>query len=165
MWLRRSTAANSKWSSFPRALWPSRCRAGPDWAVPHPTGLGPFLAEGKPHIEVDGRTFLLERPSAPDVALVAGARRGYLGNLRYAAPPATTPCVRACADYTSRIVETLQPRDRPGEVADPRPLRQGRRSGRTCSTGLINSVLTAAHQGEITVSDTKNIIAHRARKN
>ena len=46
-------------------------------------GLGTELAEGKPVIELDGRTFLLERPLHADLALVTADRVDERGNLTY----------------------------------------------------------------------------------
>ncbi|MDR1266689.1 MAG: CoA transferase subunit A [Propionibacteriaceae bacterium] len=48
-----------------------------------PTGLGTPVAEGKPTVEVDGRTYLLEKPIRADVALIAGNRVDESGNIWY----------------------------------------------------------------------------------
>lgn len=48
-----------------------------------PTGLGTSVAEGKPTVEVDGKTFLLETPIKGDFALVGAHQADYLGNLDY----------------------------------------------------------------------------------
>lgn len=48
-----------------------------------PVGLGTPLAEGKTTIEVDGATFLLERPLHADVAFVRAHKADRLGNLQY----------------------------------------------------------------------------------
>jgi 3-oxoacid CoA-transferase A subunit len=48
-----------------------------------PTGVGTLLAEGKEVREIDGRTYLFERPLTADVALVRAARADRLGNLVY----------------------------------------------------------------------------------
>jgi len=48
-----------------------------------PTGAGTVVAEGKQTVEVDGRSFLLEKPIRADFALVAAARADYRGNLVY----------------------------------------------------------------------------------
>jgi acetate CoA/acetoacetate CoA-transferase alpha subunit len=47
------------------------------------TGVGTVAAEGKPLIDVDGRSFLLERPINADFALIAARRADYRGNLAY----------------------------------------------------------------------------------
>ena len=48
-----------------------------------PTGLGTSVADGKQVIEVDGESYLLEKPMAADVALIAGFRGDRSGNLVY----------------------------------------------------------------------------------
>lgn len=48
-----------------------------------PTGVGTVVAEGKPTVEVDGKTFLLEKPVRADFALVGCHRADYYGNLDY----------------------------------------------------------------------------------
>jgi acetate CoA/acetoacetate CoA-transferase alpha subunit len=48
-----------------------------------PTGVGTVAAEGKPTLELDGRTFLVERPLAADFALIAAKEADYIGNLNY----------------------------------------------------------------------------------
>ena len=49
-----------------------------------PTGVGTLAAEGKETLEIDGRSFLLERPLKADFALVNAKRADYYGNLEYA---------------------------------------------------------------------------------
>jgi acetate CoA/acetoacetate CoA-transferase alpha subunit len=48
------------------------------------TGVGTVVEEGKKKIEVDGRTYLLERPLTADFALIEAFLADYLGNLTYA---------------------------------------------------------------------------------
>jgi len=48
-----------------------------------PVGLGTPLGEGKPTVEVDGKTFLLERPLGADVAIFRAHRADRLGNVQY----------------------------------------------------------------------------------
>ena len=48
-----------------------------------PTGVGTVAAEGKPTLELDGRTYLVERPLAADFALIAAKEADYAGNLNY----------------------------------------------------------------------------------
>lgn len=48
-----------------------------------PTGVGTLVAEGKQVIEVDGRSYLLERPIRADFALLSAFRADYYGNLEY----------------------------------------------------------------------------------
>jgi 3-oxoacid CoA-transferase subunit A len=47
------------------------------------TGVGTLVAEGKPHAEFDGRTYLLERGIVADVALVHAHTADAAGNLTY----------------------------------------------------------------------------------
>ena len=48
-----------------------------------PTGLGTLVAEGKPTVEVEGKTYLLEPPLRADFALIAARSCDYVGNLTY----------------------------------------------------------------------------------
>lgn len=48
-----------------------------------PTALGTELAEGKPHIEVDGKTYVLEKPLHADIALIKADEADPRGNLTY----------------------------------------------------------------------------------
>jgi acetate CoA/acetoacetate CoA-transferase alpha subunit len=48
-----------------------------------PTGLGTPVAEGKRIIEVDGRSFLLEKPLRGDVAIIHAWKADKMGNLVY----------------------------------------------------------------------------------
>ena len=47
------------------------------------TGVGTVIAEGKPHADFDGRTYLLERGIVADVGLVHAFRADPDGNLQY----------------------------------------------------------------------------------
>jgi acetate CoA/acetoacetate CoA-transferase alpha subunit len=47
------------------------------------TGLGTSVAEGKPTVEVDGETWLLERPLRADFALIRAHESDAIGNLSY----------------------------------------------------------------------------------
>ncbi|MGE5676094.1 MAG: CoA transferase subunit A [Mycobacterium leprae] len=48
-----------------------------------PTGVGTIVAEGKPTMELDGHTYLLERPLKADVALLRAHTADAMGNLVY----------------------------------------------------------------------------------
>ncbi len=48
------------------------------------TGIGTVVEEGKQKVEVDGKTFLLEKPLRGDFALIGAHRADYRGNLEYA---------------------------------------------------------------------------------
>ncbi len=47
------------------------------------TGLGTLAAEGKPTLEIDGKTWLVEKPLHADFALVHANMADYAGNLAY----------------------------------------------------------------------------------
>jgi acetate CoA/acetoacetate CoA-transferase alpha subunit len=47
------------------------------------TGLGTLAEEGKTKIEIDGETWLLEKPLRADFALIRGKQADTLGNLTY----------------------------------------------------------------------------------
>jgi 3-oxoacid CoA-transferase subunit A len=47
------------------------------------TGVGTLVAEGKPHADFDGQTYLLERGIVPDLALVHAHTADPAGNLTY----------------------------------------------------------------------------------
>ncbi|MDR0857604.1 MAG: CoA transferase subunit A [Oscillospiraceae bacterium] len=48
-----------------------------------PTGLGTPIAEGKQHIKVDGKEYLLETPLRGDVALIHAWKADEMGNVVY----------------------------------------------------------------------------------
>lgn len=47
------------------------------------TGLGTPVEEGKQKVEVDGVTYLVEKPLRADFALIAARQADYVGNLEY----------------------------------------------------------------------------------
>ena len=49
-----------------------------------PTGAGTLVEDGKQALEIDGRTFLLERPLKADFAFLYAKQADYIGNLTYA---------------------------------------------------------------------------------
>jgi acetate CoA/acetoacetate CoA-transferase alpha subunit len=49
-----------------------------------PTGAGTLVEEGKQVLQIDGRTFLLERPIKADFAVLYAKQADYIGNLTYA---------------------------------------------------------------------------------
>jgi acetate CoA/acetoacetate CoA-transferase alpha subunit len=80
-----------------------------------PTGLGTVVADGKQHIELDGKTYLLEKAVRADVALVRAHDGDTWGNLRYRGTASNyNPQCAACADYTIAEVEYLYS---PGEIS------------------------------------------------
>jgi 3-oxoacid CoA-transferase subunit A len=48
-----------------------------------PTGVGTVVAKGKEVREIDGRTYLLEKPLHADFALIRAAKADPFGNLRF----------------------------------------------------------------------------------
>lgn len=65
------------------------------------TGVGTEVAEGKPHAEFDGRTYILERAITADVALVHAHQADEAGNLAYRKAarnfnPVAATCARVC---------------------------------------------------------------------
>jgi len=68
------------------------------------TGLGTLAAEGKQTIEVDGETYLLEKPLRADFALINAKQADYLGNLNYSLTATNfNPVMAMSADHV--IVE------------------------------------------------------------
>ena len=47
------------------------------------TGIGTPVQDGKPTLEIDGRTYLVEKPIRGDFALLAARQADYVGNLEY----------------------------------------------------------------------------------
>jgi acetate CoA/acetoacetate CoA-transferase alpha subunit len=80
-----------------------------------PVGVGTAVAEGKEHIEVDGKTYLLERAIRTDVALVRAHAGDTWGNLHYRGTAQNiNPQCATCADFTIAEVEFIHS---PGEIA------------------------------------------------
>jgi 3-oxoacid CoA-transferase subunit A len=76
-----------------------------------PTGVGTVVAEGKEVRELDGKTYLLERPLRADYALVRAAVGDPDGNLRfYRTARAFNPLVAMAAEVTVAEVDRLVPR-------------------------------------------------------
>ncbi|WP_105615849.1 CoA transferase subunit A [Vallitalea okinawensis] len=48
-----------------------------------PTGVGTVVEEGKEKLEVDGRTYLLEKPLSADLAIIRADKVDELGNCRF----------------------------------------------------------------------------------
>jgi 3-oxoacid CoA-transferase subunit A len=80
------------------------------------TGVGTVIAEGKPHMDFDGETFVLERGIVSDLAIVKAWKADETGNAifrktaRNFNPPAAT-CGRVCVMEVEEIVPvgTLDP--------------------------------------------------------
>ncbi len=79
------------------------------------TAMGTLMAEGKPQVELDGKTYLLEKAVRADAALVRAHDGDTWGNLRYRGTASNyNPQCAACAEYTIAEVEYLYS---PGEIA------------------------------------------------
>lgn len=73
-----------------------------------PTGVGTLVAEGKETREIDGKTYLLEKPLRADVAIVRAAVGDPDGNLRfYRTSRNFNPLVATAADFTIAEVDHL----------------------------------------------------------
>lgn len=67
----------------PQGTLAERCRAG-GAGIPAfftKTGVGTLVAEGKPHMEFDGETYIMERAIRADLALIKGWKADEAGNL------------------------------------------------------------------------------------
>jgi 3-oxoacid CoA-transferase subunit A len=72
------------------------------------TGVGTVIAEGKPHQEFDGETFILERGIRADVALVKAWKADRLGNLIYRKTARNfNPMIATCGKITVAEVEEI----------------------------------------------------------
>jgi 3-oxoacid CoA-transferase subunit A len=72
------------------------------------TGVGTVVAEGKPHQEFDGETFILERGIRADVALVKAWKADRLGNLVYRKTARNfNPMIATCGKVTVAEVEEI----------------------------------------------------------
>jgi 3-oxoacid CoA-transferase subunit A len=73
-----------------------------------PTGVGTVVAEGKEVRELDGRTYVLEKPLRGDLAIVRAAVGDPDGNLRFhRTARAFNPLVAMAADFTVAEVDRL----------------------------------------------------------
>jgi 3-oxoacid CoA-transferase subunit A len=72
------------------------------------TGVGTVVADGKPHQEFDGETFILERGIRADVALVKAWKADRLGNLVYRKTARNfNPMIATCGKITIAEVEEI----------------------------------------------------------
>src|SRR5207244_986502 len=80
-----------------------------------PTGAGTDLAAGKETREIDGRTYVLERPLRGDVALVTAHAGDRFGNLRHRLSSRNfNPVMAMAATLTIAQVAEIAP---PGAIA------------------------------------------------
>ncbi|MEV5409661.1 CoA transferase subunit A [Thermopolyspora sp. NPDC052614] len=79
------------------------------------TGVGTVVAEGKPHAEFDGETYILERGIVADIALVKAHRADPAGNLVYRKTARNfNPLVATAGRVTFAEVDRCEP-----EYLDP----------------------------------------------
>jgi acetate CoA/acetoacetate CoA-transferase alpha subunit len=71
------------------------------------TGIGTIVEQGKPTVEIDGETWLLERPLRADFALISAKQADYFGNLTYQLTAQNFNPVMAMAAQTV-IAEALE---------------------------------------------------------
>lgn len=75
------------------------------------TGAGTVVAEGKESREIDGKTYIFEKPLRADVAIVRAALGDPDGNLRfYRTARNFNPVVATAADFVVAEVDRLVPR-------------------------------------------------------
>jgi acetate CoA/acetoacetate CoA-transferase alpha subunit len=89
------------------------------------TGLGTPVADGKQHIEVDGKSYLLEKPLRADFALVQAFVADYLGNLGYALTARNfNPVIAMAADTVIVSADNIVPVGvlSPDHVMTPAPV-------------------------------------------
>ena len=89
------------------------------------TGLGTPVADGKERVEVDGKSYLLEKPLRADFALVQAFIADYLGNLGYALTARNfNPVIAMAADTVIVSADNIVPVGvlSPDHVMTPAPV-------------------------------------------
>ena len=89
------------------------------------TGLGTPAAEGKQRVDVDGKSYLLEKPLRADFALVHAFVADYLGNLGYALTARNfNPVIAMAADTVIVTADNIVPVGvlSPDHVMTPAPV-------------------------------------------
>jgi 3-oxoacid CoA-transferase subunit A len=72
------------------------------------TGVGTIIAEGKPHQDFDGQTYILERGIRADVSLVKAWKADHMGNLVYRKTARNfNPMIATCGKVTVAEVEEI----------------------------------------------------------
>jgi acetate CoA/acetoacetate CoA-transferase alpha subunit len=90
-----------------------------------PTGVGTLVEEGKQRIEIEGKTYLLEKALRADFALVNSFLADYSGNLYYALTARNfNPVIAMAADTTIVTADHIVPIGliAPDHVVTPAPL-------------------------------------------
>lgn len=79
------------------------------------TGMGTVIAEGKPTVEVDGKTYLLEKPLHADIALIGATVADEMGNCIFKGTSQNfNPLMATAADVVIVEAEKIVPA---GEIA------------------------------------------------
>ena len=74
------------------------------------TGMGTVIAEGKPTVEVDGKTYLLEKPLHADIALIGATVADERGNCIYVGTSQNfNPLMATAADVVIVEAEKIVP--------------------------------------------------------
>lgn len=90
-----------------------------------PTGVGTVVEDGKPTVDIKGRTFLLEEALRADVSLLHAFIADYMGNLSYALTARNfNPLMAMAADTVIVQAENVVPVGviAPDHVVTPAPL-------------------------------------------
>ena len=90
-----------------------------------PTGVGTIVEEGKQHIQLNGKTFLLETAMRADFALIHAFVADHLGNLTYVLTARNfNPVMAMAADTVIVTAEHIVPVGviAPDQVTTPAPL-------------------------------------------
>jgi acetate CoA/acetoacetate CoA-transferase alpha subunit len=101
---------------MPQGIFAERIRAGGAGIPAFLTdiGLGTEVAEGKPTVDLDGRSFLLERAMRGDLALIAADRADRMGNAWFRGSNRNMNIVMASA--CDRVVVEAKEIVEPGEL-------------------------------------------------
>ncbi len=90
-----------------------------------PTGVGTVVEEGKQKLDVDGKTYLVEKALRADFALVHAFLADYIGNLNYALTARNfNPIMAMAADKVIATAENIVPVGviSPDQVVTPAPI-------------------------------------------
>ena len=90
-----------------------------------PTGVGTVVEDGKQTIDVDGKTYLVEKAMRADFALVHAFLADYIGNLSYALTARNfNPVIAMAADKVIASAENIVPVGviPPDQVVTPAPI-------------------------------------------
>jgi acetate CoA/acetoacetate CoA-transferase alpha subunit len=109
---KRMIAGEIEVELVPQGTLAERLRAGGTGlgGVLTQTGVGTVVAEGKQTVDVDGVTFLLEKPIKADFALINAHEADYYGNLKYALTARNfNPCMAMAGNVVIAEAEHIVP--------------------------------------------------------